>query len=260
MPDLSFSQPPQLPLIELQSVDSTNNYARRLIAEGLTKGREAIFAESQSAGKGQRGRKWESQKGQNIILSLILDPFPLKVSEQFHMNGLVAVSCQDFFSKYAGPETKIKWPNDLYWQDRKAGGILIESIIQGKEGGSLARWKWAIIGLGININQTEFDETLPNPVSLRQITGKLHDPKKLAIELAEIIFKNFDELKEKGFKDFFKRYNDCLYKKNERARLKKENRVFDAIVRSVSTEGKLVVEHGIEEELEFGEVEWVGEG
>jgi BirA family transcriptional regulator, biotin operon repressor / biotin---[acetyl-CoA-carboxylase] ligase len=257
LPHTSFSASFPLSLVELQSIDSTNNYARRLIEEDLASEGQAIFSLEQTAGKGQRGRAWESEKGQNIILSLIVKPYPLQVSASFLLSAMVSVSVNYFFSGYAGSDTNIKWPNDLYWQDRKAGGILIESIIQPQDANSSPVWKWAIIGIGININQAYFDKSLPNPVSLKQITGKQHDPKKLSMELATVILKNYQLLKESGPADFINKYNAALYKKNEKARFKKDNRNFEGIIKSVTANGKLVVQHAIEEEFEFGEIEWI---
>ena len=90
----------------------------------------AVFTHEQTAGKGQRGRKWTSQKDLNIALSILLKPYPLSVPDQFKLSVCIAVSSWDLFAQYAGDETRIKWPNDLYWSDRKAGGILIENIIK----------------------------------------------------------------------------------------------------------------------------------
>lgn len=259
MPDTSFSASFPLSLVELQSIDSTNNYARRLIDDGTAREGQVIFSHEQTAGKGQRGRKWESAKGENIILSILLKPHPLPIATQFQLSAMVAVSLHEFFSAYAGSNTKIKWPNDLYWQDRKAGGILIESIIQGQDTNSAPVWKWAIAGIGININQTAFDKSLPNPVSLKQITGKNHDPKKLSLELATAIFNNYHLLKKAERADFIDKYNAALYRKNEPAKFKIENRVFEGFIKSVTENGKLVVQHAIEEEFEFGEIELIRE-
>ena len=107
------------------------------------------------AGKGQRGKIWTSEKDANIILSIVINPEPLQLSQQFQLSACVAVAVNDFFTKYAGMQTKIKWPNDLYWQDRKAGGILIENIVSTHQL-IINNWEWAIIGIGININQTSF--------------------------------------------------------------------------------------------------------
>jgi BirA family biotin operon repressor/biotin-[acetyl-CoA-carboxylase] ligase len=245
-------QPISIPFIELQSVDSTNNYARQQIHAGLAQNGMIIFTHEQTAGKGQRGKAWASEKGVNIALSIIIKPYPLQLSQQFHLNACVAVAVHDFFKEYAGDETKIKWPNDLYWQDRKAGGILIENIITGN-----GNWDWSIIGIGININQTSFSPHLPNPVSLEQITGRSFKLVTLAKELSGCFIKYYQQLTTSNFITIHELYNRLLYKKNEKVKFKKENRVFEATVKEVSIAGKLVVLHAIEEEFDFGEVEWV---
>ncbi|MGQ0737871.1 MAG: biotin--[acetyl-CoA-carboxylase] ligase [Bacteroidota bacterium] len=248
------------PFIELQSVDSTNNYARQQIHAGLAQHGMTLFAHEQTAGKGQRGRAWASEPGANIAISIVVNPAPLPLNRQFQLSACVAVSVHEFFIKYAGNETKIKWPNDLYWQDRKAGGILVESVVSGRESG--VGWRWAIIGIGININQTSFPAELPNPVSLKQISGKEHNPVMLAKELCIIIENYFQQLIIKGFDNIYDKYQQYLYKRNEKVKLKKGNRVFQAIIKSVSPSGKLIVQHSIEEDpatigFDFGEVEWI---
>ena len=131
----------------LDTVDSTNNYAMARIDDGLAKHGMVWFANEQTAGKGQRGKEWASEKGKNIAMSLVLSPEQLKLTSQFHLSAAVALACFEFLSGYIDGEAKIKWPNDLFWRDRKAGGILIENKLQGKT------WKWAVVGIGININQ-----------------------------------------------------------------------------------------------------------
>lgn len=246
----------EMPFIELQSVDSTNNYARRLIHDKLAQHKTAIFAHEQVSGKGQRGKIWMSEKDANIIFSIVLKPQPLQLSHQFQLEACLAIAVHDFFAKYAGDGTKIKWPNDLYWQDRKAGGILIESVVRSNESGG-GSWEWAIAGIGININQTSFSAQLPNPVSLKQITGNDFKTVVLAKELYSIVKKYFEQLISEGFGNIYSRYISCLYKKGATVKLKKDNRVFEVTIKTVSPLGKLVVLHGIEEEFDFGEVEWI---
>lgn len=251
------------PFVELQSVDSTNNYARNLIHEGLAQHGTAIFAHEQVAGKGQRGKIWTSDKGSNVILSLLVNPQSLTLSQQFQLSACVATAVQELFMKYAGDETKIKWPNDLYWQDRKAGGILIESIVRSPQAVSNnqqsapASWEWSIIGIGININQTAFPSYLVNPVSLKQITGKSFDTVILAREICELLNKKFDELVSAGFENIYQQYLTHLYKIDTKVKLKKDNRVFEAVIKGVNTNGQLVAYHSMEEEYNFGDVEWV---
>src|SRR5437588_414140 len=143
--------------IILDSAESTNNYAMAQVHAGLAEHGKAWFTADQTHGKGRRGRHWEMQKNKSIALSIIVDTEFLPIYRQFELSVAAALGCYDLFSKYAGDDTKIKWPNDLYWNDRKAGGILIENVIMGNE------WKWSVIGIGININQTEFSNPAIRP-------------------------------------------------------------------------------------------------
>ena len=159
------------PLIELSTIDSTNIYAMAQIKAGLAKTGSCFRADYQTHGKGQHGRVWESSKGQNILCSYILELKKLDAlkkwtpTDQIGFSAAIALGIRAFFDAYTNGDTKIKRPNDIYWRDRKAGGILIENLLKGKE------WTWAVIGIGININQTVFSPEAPNPVSLKQITG-----------------------------------------------------------------------------------------
>lgn len=253
--------PTGMPFIELQSVDSTNKYAMTLIKESGLPDRQlpvshgmAIFAHEQSDGKGRYSRKWSSEKGKNIALSLLLNPFPLVLSSQFKLSVCTIVSVHELFLQLAGIETKIKWPNDLYWRDRKAGGVLIENIVSGQHA---MDWKWAVVGIGININQLVFPDDLPNPVSLKQITGKEFDPVGLAKQLCLVFHKNYQQLLSGEFATLFQYYLTHLYKIHEVVKLKKENRVFDTTVVGVSDTGQLITRHTIEERFSAGEVEWI---
>ena len=263
MPLTSAGNPIGKPFIELQSIDSTNKYAMGLIHKDLLPDGQseaqhgmAIFTHEQTGGKGQRGKNWASQKDLNIALSILLKPYPLSITDQFKLSVCVAVSIWEFFSKYAGDETKIKWPNDIYWRDRKAGGILIENVIQSSQL-TVGSWQWSVIGIGININQTDFDPDLPNPVSLKQITGKKNEPIELAKELCSIIEKNYQLLISENFEMLFNKYQIQLYKKNEKVKLKKGARVFETTIKRVSETGQLITQHSIEEKFEFGEIEWL---
>ena len=241
-----------------------------LIHAGMARHGEAIFALAQSEGKGQWSKKWSSETGANILLSVIIKPGRLKLPDQFYFSAAISLAIYDFFTKYAGDETKIKWPNDLYWRDRKAGGILIESVVRSSESGVKSRqpavsntppvtgiWEWAVVGIGININQTIFPGELINPVSLKQITGQDFDPVELAKELCVCISEQFDLLVNGEKENIYKRYNEFLYKLNEQVKLKKDNRVFEVIIKGVSPFGKLMTAHAFDEEFGFGEVEWV---
>jgi BirA family transcriptional regulator, biotin operon repressor / biotin---[acetyl-CoA-carboxylase] ligase len=235
----------------LDTVDSTNNYAMGRIHAGLASHGMLWFTKDQTAGKGQRGKTWTMEKGKNIAMSLVLEPARLQITNQFYLNAAVALSCFEFFLKYAGDETKIKWPNDLFYCDRKAGGVLIENILQGKT------WKWAVVGIGININQVKFDEFLINPVSLKQITGKTFDTLDLAKELYTLLMKNLSELKANDALKLMKLYNEHLYKINKKITLKKEGVKFETVIKEVSAQGRLITVDAVEREFAFGEVEWI---
>jgi BirA family biotin operon repressor/biotin-[acetyl-CoA-carboxylase] ligase len=260
LPDPSFKAATiGSPFIEMQSVDSTNNYALAQVHAGLAQHGAVFFTHEQWAGKGQRGKTWVAEKDSSLILSAVIDPKPLPVSQQFQLSACAAVAFCEFFNNYAGDDTCIKWPNDIYWQDRKAAGILIENVIRssGPDNQSAAGWQWAVIGVGININQGNFPADMKNPVSLRQITGRSFDTVALAKELCAILDKHFSHLIQHGPEAIYRYYNDHLYKKGQPVRFKKGSRLFEAQIQSVSPEGKLVVKHATEEELAWGEVEWV---
>jgi len=243
------------PFIELISVDSTNNYAFDKLQENLAAHGMAIFAHKQTGGKGQRGKAWETEPGSNIILSVILDTSSLSISQQFPFSAAMALAAYNFFSYYAGEETKIKWPNDIYWRDRKAGGILIESSIMNRPS-LIGSWKWAVVGMGININQTVFPEYLPNPVSLKQIKGKDFDIVTLAKELCHCIEIRFQQLKNGKEEELLALYNHHLYKQKQRVRLKKGNVAFTCTVEGVSDDGQLLVSGAMQDRFVFGEIEW----
>jgi BirA family biotin operon repressor/biotin-[acetyl-CoA-carboxylase] ligase len=198
-------------------------------------------------------------------MSIALQPTFLEPAQPFLLSASVALAVHDFFSDYAGDETKIKWPNDLYWRDRKAGGILIENLIgsnssSGKDNqkpSTAGNIKWSIIGIGININQTYFPDFLPNPVSLKQITGKTFDTFQLAGELQQKVLNRFEQLKTEGFHNIYEAYIKESYRMHQPQKFKKENRVLEATIKNITPAGQLVLQHAIEEVYDFGEVEWV---
>ena len=256
MPELPFQSPIGLPFVELQSVDSTNNYALQQVHAGLARHGAAFFAHEQFAGKGQRGKSWSGEPGANLLLSIVVNPHPLTVSRQFELSACIAIAGHQLISQFAGGDCSIKWPNDLYWQDRKAGGILVENIIRSGNG-SEGQWQWAIIGTGINVNQTSFPENLQNPVSSNQITGQSLNTVDLAHQYCEILAKNLRQLAKEGFTPIHSAYVERLYKRGETARFRIGNRSFEARVKTVRADGRLVLEHAIEEEFNFGELEWI---
>jgi BirA family transcriptional regulator, biotin operon repressor / biotin---[acetyl-CoA-carboxylase] ligase len=235
----------------LTSVDSTNNYAMAMVHAGTAAHGMAWFAREQTAGRGQRGRQWLAEPGQNIALSVVLEPLQLKTNQQFMLSMLVGLACHDFFAAFAGDETFIKWPNDLYWRDRKAGGVLIENAYHGR------LWKQAVVGMGININQVVFAPELKNPVSLRQITGKTFDAEDLARQLHQLLVTRFNTAEKTGYAGLETAYNQRLYKRNQPVKLKKENQVFETTIDRVTADGLLHTHDVLERSFGFGEVEFV---
>ena len=235
----------------LASVDSTNNYAMGIIRDGLAVSGNAVFSYEQTQGKGRRGKSWNAEKGKNIMLSIILAPGNLTIYQQFHLNVAVSLGCTDLFKKYAGDKTKIKWPNDIFWNDRKAGGILIENVIKGNV------WQWSVAGIGLNINQTEFQmDAVFLPVSLKQITGKEFNVVELAKELQQAVLHRQNELQSGRFLQMLDEYNEYLFGLHKKVRLKKGNAIFETIIKGVSAQGKLITFDTIEREFDFDEVEW----
>lgn len=239
------------PFIVLDSVDSTNNYAMAQLHAGTALHGTAYFANEQRSGKGRRGKSWHTQKGKNIIISIVLSTGFLPVYQQFQLSIASSLACLDFLHRFTINGLKIKWPNDLYWNDRKAGGLLIENIIKGD------LWQWAVIGIGININQTTFNDDLPNPVSLKQITGETYDTVAIAKELVADVLKRFDELRKNEFDNLYRLYNQSLYKLNHQVRLKKDNIIFDTTITGVDRQGQLMTKNAIERNFDFDEVEWL---
>jgi BirA family biotin operon repressor/biotin-[acetyl-CoA-carboxylase] ligase len=162
------------------------------IKQGLAESGSCYTADFQTNGKGQHGRVWESSKGQNLLCSYILELNTLDAlknwtpTDQIGFSAAIALGARAFFAAFAGSETKIKKPNDIYFSDRKAGGILIENLVRGKE------WTWTVIGIGMNINQNSFSSAAvnsvsSNPISLQEITNKSWDVKQMQKHLSEAL-------------------------------------------------------------------------
>lgn len=235
----------------LDSVDSTNNYAMAKVHEGLATHGMAWFTHLQLAGKGQRGKTWKSEAGQNILMSIVIKPTLIFRVKPFYLSAFTALVCQQFLQELTGQPIAIKWPNDLYWNDRKAGGILIENIFSGSE------WSWAVIGIGININQGSFGHGAHKAVSVAEITNATHSPLELARKLFESLRQQFDLATEANIKDLIERYNAVLYKKGEKVKLRKNFASFNTRIVKVNETGQLITQDTIERQFNFGGVEWI---
>lgn len=249
-------------IVVLNTIDSSNNYAMEQVHAGLAGHGQVWFALKQTAGKGQRGKVWKGATAQNILMSAVLETGKLAIDQQFRLSATTALAVRNFFAFHAGVDTSVKWPNDLYWRDRKAGGILIENIIgpgitaDGQPPAVGGKWKWAVVGIGININQTVFPDNLPNPISLNHITGRKYEMMELVNELCICLEEQWQLLINGHWQSIYEKYNHHLYKRGQAVRLRKNNVVMPCTIRGVSEEGKLLIEEDKQIQFDFGEVSW----
>ena len=158
----------------IERTNSTNTLLRELIAKGEWQaGEEYLYTGFQTAGRGQSGNGWESEEGKNLLCSILLSHQPSEVSRQpFDLNVAVSVAVHRMVNSQFSilhSQLTIKWPNDIYWKDKKIAGILVENALIGSE------VRYSIAGIGLNVNQTEWLSNAPNPVSMRQISGEEYD-------------------------------------------------------------------------------------
>lgn len=235
-------------LIDLDTVDSTNSHAMNLIRDGKAHDGMAILARHQTNGKGQRGKVWVDEPGENINCSFIVQPVYYGITNPFHLAALTACVLRKVIEATIQHPVQIKWPNDIYVNDKKAAGILIESITRGNE------WQWAVIGFGVNVNQLSFHPDLPNPVSLRQLARKSFDIKRLVEDCLNILWR---ELNHKTFSDIFSSYNKYLYKRNQEITLQHKEEIFTEILSGVDENGSLLLEGDLLPAFRTGEVTWI---
>ncbi|WP_455673517.1 biotin--[acetyl-CoA-carboxylase] ligase [Phocaeicola sp.] len=241
-------------ILREKEVDSTNNHLAILCSKGNIEAFTTLLAEHQTAGKGQRGNSWESECGMNLTFSTVLYPTTMKAREQFTLSMLIALSIYDTLSHYADGFS-IKWPNDIYWKDKKICGILIENEL---EGACIVR---CIAGIGININQETFLSPAPNPVSLKQILGKELDRLDTLESILERLISYYIELEEGSkVKSFIHTcYLDAQYRRTGVHRYSDENGEFRASLERIEPDGHLVLkdEAGEFRKYAFKEVQYI---
>jgi BirA family biotin operon repressor/biotin-[acetyl-CoA-carboxylase] ligase len=224
-------------VINLDKVDSTNNYIHELLrkspqAEGFT-----VCAREQYAGKGQRGNSWLSQPRANLTFSILFQPKFLAASEQFWLTKALALGvAETVFPLVPHASVKIKWPNDIYVDDRKIAGILVENILES------SGIKYSIAGIGLNVNQDSFDPVLTNAISLKLLTGKSFD---LAVCLQNIcvsIEKFYLKLRDSHHKELDGLYHKLLYKRGILSRFSIKGVPFEGTIKEVSAQGHLLID------------------
>lgn len=225
--------------------DSTNSYIAR--EKGSLDNFCCIASHVQREGRGQRGNSWESEDGVNLTFSVLFRPEAIQVSDQFIVSEAVAISVTDYLES-VGVKASIKWPNDIYVDDRKICGILIENSLNG---GELAD---CIIGIGLNVNQTSFSPSLPNPVSLKLLTGRSfnleEELKSLHGHLVENLlklnsFRDRNGLDARYLSNLYRRGQWCDYEEMQANEIPVEKRSgsrFKARILGIDNSGQLVLE------------------
>ncbi len=196
------------PTITFDTIDSTNDYATLLVSNSTPNEGTVIWAHYQSQGRGQIGSNWNAKAGMNLLMSVILQPRFLMAYQQFTLNILASLAVIAALESF-GISAKIKWPNDIYIGNKKICGILIQNILQGKG------IKNAVIGIGLNVNQEDFDPLLPNPVSMKILSQKVYEIEAVKSEVCKQLQEYYHRLKEDGFEVLKKEYLGRLYLKDK---------------------------------------------
>ena len=235
-------------------IDSTNRWLRDN-CDRCTHG-FVVDADFQTAGKGQATNRWESARGENLLFSLLLEPTKVPVAQQFLLSELVALATTDTLHELLGQEIRIKWPNDIYAGDCKLCGILIETLLNGNQ---MAK---AIVGIGLNVNQTAFVSDAPNPISMQQIAGRPFDREQVLQLLTTRILDYYDQFNIVQASQWQQRYANALYRHTGLHPFRLPNgKTFCAAIDRIEPTGHLVLrnEKGILQTFAFKEVQFVVE-
>lgn len=240
------------PLIHIEETDSTNNYLSEISENQPVAEFTVATADFQTAGKGQRGNSWEAAKGKNLLFSFVLYPSFLEARKQFILSQIVSLSIKEELDQWTD-HISIKWPNDIYWKDKKICGILIENDLTGMY---LSR---CISGIGVNINQEKFLSNAPNPVSLRQITGQEYDCLWILNNIMQRFTAYYSSLKL-GKTDYITQgYQDALFRKEGMYRYSDAQGEFLARIVGVEADGHFILqdESGKIRRYVFKEVQYI---
>lgn len=221
-------------MVRLEETESTNSYLKDLLREQQLEEGSVVVADFQTAGRGQIGNSWFSSKGENLLFSLLIYPTEIPANEQFIISRIVSLAIKNTLDQFAD-DIRIKWPNDIYWKDKKIAGILIENSLQGKVIES------SIIGIGLNLNQQIFPIELPNPVSLRQITATAYDKDYILDLLLKEFFLLYRSLQQGEKQVIEDEYMLDLYRVNGYYWYEDANGRFQAEIDNVLPSGHLVL-------------------
>lgn len=238
---------------EFESLTSTNEYAHLLLEKEKVAEGTVIRAGYQSGGKGYSGNRWESEAGKNLLVSIILKPVFLETKRQFFLNQVISLAVAETVKEYVlEVDVKVKWPNDIFCDDRKIAGILIENSVQGN------LILHSVIGIGLNVNQTKFSPGLKNITSLKTETENELDLNSVLGILCEKIEYRYLQLKNNHIEEIQKDYMSELYRVEQESVFRSGSNRFNAKIAGLTAEGKLVLQlHDHHEVFGFKEVEMV---
>ena len=222
-------------ILWLKETDSTNNHLRSLLdKEQLPEG-SLVVTDFQTAGKGQVGNSWESEAGKNLMFSLLLYPDFIPANRQFLISQIASLSVKETLDAYTD-FIQVKWPNDIYWKDRKICGMLIENDLSGQ------LLYCSIIGIGLNLNQSLFRSNAPNPISLTQITGKKYDREEVLNRFLRIFFQYYCLLLQEKEEEVRTAYMKALYHGKGYHRYRDGQGQFEARIQAIEPTGHLILQ------------------
>ncbi len=237
-------------IIRLNEVGSTNDYLRQ---HGVVGDDEmtVVVADYQTSGRGQAINTWESEAGKNLLLSILVHPWHTPTAYQFLLSMAGALALKDTLGAYTDGIT-LKWPNDVYWHDRKISGTLIETSLSG------GRLKGCIYGIGLNVNQLMFVSDAPNPVSLAGIVGHEVDREQVLQRLLDNFEKRYELLERGGAADISEEYYMSLYRRDGFYPYEDADGQFEASIVEVADNGTIVLrdKEGRFREYTFKEVKF----
>ena len=233
-------------ITHFKTLESTNQHLHNLLNEGVDIVNNIVVTDFQTSGKGQGKNVWQSEDGKNLLFSIALDMSFLKAENQFLLTQMVSVTMINVLKKYLPEESLfIKWPNDIYFKDKKIAGILIKNEIKGMMMGT------SIIGIGLNINQTSFDESLPNPISMKMITGNDYDLEAILIEICETLLStaNSQQSTANSQQPTANSYTDKLYRHKQWASYEHEGAVKEMMIIGYDQFGRLILKEKNDREV-----------
>ncbi|WP_229704626.1 biotin--[acetyl-CoA-carboxylase] ligase [Mucilaginibacter phyllosphaerae] len=231
-------------LVTLKEVDSTNTFLKNILSNSkpVPEG-TVIMAEHQFAGRGQRQNTWYAEPGKNLTFSILLNPTFLSAQQQFDLTRAVSMGVYDALYPLLRDSLKIKWPNDIYYGNNKLGGMLIENVLQGSQ------IRHSVIGIGININQVNFDESAINATSVKKILQRDYELKNILAEICNHTEAYYLHLKAGRGAFVRNMYLSRLYRLNEWHKFLSNGEKFEGRIINVKENGLLVVEQNDGEHL-----------